>query len=148
VRDDSNAEASVVDLIDRQADPVDTDRAFDSDVSTQWLWNREAELARVPTKLAGLEPAHAIDVPAHQVATECITQSETRLEVHRIAHRQLPERAALERLEANVCREKIRPGVDDRQTNAAHAHTRSKRSVAFIQARVDHDATGLRGLSK
>ena len=91
VRDDGDREPVVEHVDDRQADPVDRDRALLDDVAQQVAVAAHAQVGGADDDLAD-----AVDVALHEVPAEAVGQADRALEVHLVARLQVAEARALQ----------------------------------------------------
>ena len=94
----ATAKPSVVERGDREARPVDGDRALLDDVAEELGRRVEPDAAAVALGLDAADGADAVDVPLDVVAAERLAGPERRLDVDARARREAAERGARERL--------------------------------------------------
>src|SRR3954451_16931574 len=126
--DQRGLDAAVRDVGDRQADPVEGDRAARHDVAAQAGREVDAKPARGAVRADRHDRADPIDVTLDEVAAEWIAGAQRRLEVHPVAGAKVDEAGQRQRLVDRVGLEGAGAALGDRQ-----ARPRDRDRVAGVE---------------
>src|SRR5690606_33214335 len=140
VRDDVDAEAVVVDLVHRQRDAVESDRALGRDGARIGGGKLDEEAHAVALGTAPDDARDRIDVALDDVAAELVAERERALEIDARAGAPGAERRARQRLARGVDGEAPGSAVDDREADAGAGDRGAERDGAGVVARLDHEA--------
>ena len=113
-RHQHHVEAIARRAVDRQRHAVDRDRAFGREERREHRRHLEVHANRVAERRLASDPAHAVDVPAHDVPAQPIAEAARALEMHRAARGDVAERRLRQRLGRRVAREAVRRGSSPR----------------------------------
>ena len=137
VRHDVDVKAVAFDAVYREAGAIHRDRALGRDIVLQRRIDFEAIANRARVGLHFHQRTHAVDMTAHQVPAECVTQGQRRFEIHRATGREIAQAGFIHRFHRHVGAKRIRSEFYRRQAGAIN-----RDAVAEPGARQVELATG------
>ena len=105
-RDDPDDEASLFNLSDSEADPIDCDRAFRNYVMSELGWKRYLDSPVPADRFDGQDFAGSVDVSLNDMPIETAGDWKWALEIHQVARFQETKIRAPKRLSQKIERDR------------------------------------------